>query len=66
MDNKIQKKEILQTLNKKRNDCLFKINYQYPNHRRYIRAKTQTRSNARLAEVKIEEHHEEWVGTNKI
>ena len=63
-DNKIKKKEVLQTLIK--SDCLFKINYQYPNHHWNIRAKTQTRSNARLAEFRIEEHHEERVGTNKI
>ena len=53
MDNEIKKKEVLQTLNK--NDCLVKINYQYPNHHRNIRAKTQTRSDARLAEFRIEE-----------
>ena len=50
----------------KRNDCLFKINCQYPNHHRNVRAKTQTRSNARLAEFRIEENQEERVGTNKI
>ena len=47
----------------KGNDCLFKINCQYLNHHRYIRAKTQTRSNARSAEFRFEEHHEERVGT---
>ena len=49
-----------------KNDCLFKINCQYPNHHWYITVKIQTRSNARLAEFRIEEHHEERVGTNKI
>ena len=42
---KSEKKEVIQTLNKKGNDCLFKINYQHPNHRWYIKAETQTRSN---------------------
>ena len=63
-DNKIKKKEGLQTLNK--NDCLFKINCQYPNHHWYIRVKTQTGSNTWLAEFRIEEHHKERVGTNKF
>ena len=49
-----------------KNDCLFKINCQYPNHHRNIRAKTQTRSNARSAEFRFEEHHEERVGTNEF
>ena len=44
-DNEIKKKEVLQTLNKRRNHCLFKINHQHPNHHRKIRAKTRTRSN---------------------
>ena len=63
---KSEKKEVLQTLNTKGNDCLFKINCQYLNRHWNIRAKTQTRSNARLAEFRFEEHHEERVGTNKI
>ena len=50
----------------KRNDCLFKINCQHSNHHRNIIAKTQTKSNARSAEFRIEEHHEERVGTNTI
>ena len=63
-DNKIKKKEVLQTL--KKNNCLFKINCQYLNHHQNIRTKTQTRSNARSTEFRFEEHHEERVGTNKI
>ena len=48
----------------KGNDCLFKINCQYPDHHWYIKAKTQTRSNVRSAEFRFEEHHEERVVTN--
>ena len=44
-DNEIKKKEVLQTPNKKGNDCLVQIYCQYLNHHRKIRAKTQTRSN---------------------
>ena len=66
-DNKNQKKkEVLQTLNQKGNDCLFKINCQHPNHHRNIKARIQTRSNARSTEFRIEGHHEERVGTNKF
>ena len=65
-DNKIKKKEVLQTLNKKGNDCPFKINHQYPNHHWNIRTKTQTRSNARSTEFRFGEHHEERVGTNNL
>ena len=65
-DNEIKKKEVLQALNQKRNDCLFPINCQYPNHHWNIRAKTQIRSNARSTEFRFGEHHEERVGTNKI
>ena len=61
---KNQKKEVLQTLNQKRNDCLSKINCQHPNHHWNIRTKTQTKSNARSTEFRLEEHHEERVGTN--
>ena len=50
----------------KGNDCLFKINYHYLNRHRNIRAKTQTRSNARSVEFRFEEHHEERVGTNNL
>ena len=42
---KSKKKEVLQTLDKNKNDCLFRVNHQYPNHHWKIRAKTQTRSN---------------------
>ena len=63
---KSKKKEVLQTLNTKGNDCLFRINYQYLNHYWNIRTKTQIRSNARSAELRFEEHHEERVGTNKL
>ena len=45
---------------------MLKINCQYPNHHWNIRAKTQTGPNARLAEFRIEEHHEERVGTNEF
>ena len=46
-DNKIKKKEVLQTLNK--NDCLFKINCQYLNHHWYIKAKIQTGSKCTIS-----------------
>ena len=65
-DNKIKKERGPTNPQQKRNDCLFKINCQYPNHHWYIKAKTQTGSNARSAEFRIEEHHEERVGTNEI
>ena len=58
-------KEVLQTLDNK-NDCLIKIYCQYPNHRWYIKARTQPRSNARSTEFRFEEHHEERVGTNNL
>ena len=51
---------------KNKNDCLFRINHQYLNHHWNIKAKTQTRSNARSTEFRFGEHHEERVGTNKI
>ena len=67
-DNKIKKKEVLQTLNNK-NDCLFKINFQYLNHHRNIKDKMPDSTgilNAQLTEHRTEEHHEERVGTNKF
>ena len=42
------------------------MNHQYLNHHWNIKAKTQTKSSARSAEFRIEEHHEERVGTNNL
>ena len=44
-DNKNQERGLTNPQPKQKNDCLFKINHQYPNHHRKIGAKTQTRSN---------------------
>ena len=48
-----------------KNDCLFKINFQYPNHHRNIKDKMPNSigiQNAQLTEHRTEGHHGERVG----
>ena len=47
-----------------KNDCLFKTNVQFLNHHQVSEQRLKRDLNARLAEFRIEEHHEERVGTN--
>ena len=64
-DNKNQERGLTNP-QQERNDCLFKRSYQHLNHYWNVKAKTQTRSNARSTEFRFGEHHEERVGTNNL